>query len=188
MAAAASRSPTPAGTLDQARGGYRSVLGVASQRHGVSNAIPDCNFADLGADRRNHSGGFLSQHKRQRYRVAAFAVVDINKVDACRLDLYDGFVRFRLRNRQVHQFHYFRTTGLLYLNRFHGSPLCSRPSRSLVVSRWSFVGPFMIPTSRTHERRPSLATPKPPAVISAAGSRSNRFLGPIVELTQRNLG
>ena len=73
----------------------------------------------LAADRRNHARRFLSRHKRQRRLVAAFAVIDVDKVDARRFDLHHGFVRFRLRNRQVHQFHDFRPTRSLYLYGFH---------------------------------------------------------------------
>ena len=49
----------------------------------------------------------------------AFAVINIDKVDARRIDLHNGFVRFRLRNGQIHQFHDFGPTGLLYLYGFH---------------------------------------------------------------------
>ncbi len=102
---------------------HRRVLGITSEHRGISHTIAHRQVphvvAQIGPDRRNHARPFLSQDQRQRRLVAPFAVIDVNKVDARRRDLHHGFVRFRLRDRQLHQFHHFRPTRLLYLYGLH---------------------------------------------------------------------
>ena len=107
--------------LHQAVGRHCGVLGIAPQHRAVSYAIADSNLSYIVANRRNHARRFLSQDQRQRRLVTAFAVIDVNKVDARCLYLHHSFIRFRLRNRQVHQFHHFRPACMLDLYSFHSS-------------------------------------------------------------------
>src|SRR5258707_527243 len=96
---------------------FSSVETVAITRAPMLCAI--WTSSDPTPRRRTPPRRFLSQNQRQWRLVTALAVVNVNKVDARRRDLHHGLVRFRLRNRQVHQFHHFRSARLLDLYSFH---------------------------------------------------------------------
>ena len=110
------------GNLDQAVGGNAGILRIAAEHHGVGHPISDLHVGYVGADRNHLARSFLPRHKRDDCFVAAFAVVNINEVDACGRNLYDRVTALGLRNRKFNLFHYLRTAYVFYLNRLHNNP------------------------------------------------------------------
>src|SRR5580692_2043655 len=109
----------PSRNLHQPVRRHCRILRIASHDRRVSHRIAHRKLMHVGAHRQHHSRRFLPQHQRQRSLISSLAVVDINKVDARRLDLHHHFIRFRLRSRHLHHFHHFRPTRLLNLYSFH---------------------------------------------------------------------
>ena len=83
------------------------------------NAVTGFHRLGLRAHRRDHTCAFLADHERQRDRIPALAMVDINEVHARGGNLHYCFIGLGLWNRYLYKFESFRAARLLYLNGFH---------------------------------------------------------------------
>ena len=75
--------------LHQAIRRHSGILGVTAKYRGIGDAIANRNPFCFGPNGRNYARRLLPKHERQRCFVVALAVVNVNKVNACRLDSYD---------------------------------------------------------------------------------------------------
>src|SRR5258706_9189203 len=100
------------GNRDQAIGWYGCVLGIASQRSGIGDAVSHFHTRYIRPHRRDDACGLLTVNERERRRVTAFAEIDVDKVDARGFDLNDRLVWFGLRDGKIDQLQYFRSAGL----------------------------------------------------------------------------
>ena len=71
------------GHLDQPAGGDQPRLGIgADRRIAVSDAIADFEVGDVGPELFDHAGAFIAEHRRQRQRVDAAAIVGVDEIEA----------------------------------------------------------------------------------------------------------
>src|SRR5579862_1904342 len=100
---------------------------IAAERTTPRHAVAFLYRGNVGANLHDRTCAFLPWSERQRNLVAPFTLVDVNEINTGSGQFDDRFIRLRLWNRQIHQFHGFRPTWFLDLYRFHES-LDSRPA------------------------------------------------------------
>ena len=78
--------------------GHDRILGVRAERAGPGDAIAGPHLAHLLARRHHGARAFLAERRRQRDLVEAGALVDVDEVDAARLEPDERFTSARMRD------------------------------------------------------------------------------------------
>src|SRR5678815_5754245 len=111
---------------DQTLGRHRSVFCITTSHTRVGNAITRLHAFHFSTDGGHHSGSFLTVDERKWSRVAAFAKINVDEVDACSFDLDDSFVWPGRRDGKINESENFRSADLGNLDGFHGTGVRSQ--------------------------------------------------------------
>jgi len=83
------------------------------------DAVADRHPASVRPNGGDYPGCLLPHNQRQRGWIATFPEVNVDEVHTRGLDPDDRFIRLRLRNREIHQFHRLGPPNLPDLNGSH---------------------------------------------------------------------
>lgn len=103
-------------------GWNHGVLGVGSRNHRISNPIAWLYFADALSQRVDDTCSLTAQNAGSVHRVETDAMINIDEIDAARLDLDARFSRPGLRDWNILVGQYFRAAVIVNSNGFHEYP------------------------------------------------------------------
>lgn len=98
------------------------VLGVGSRNHRISNSVALLYSGDALAHRIDDTRSLTAESAGSIHRIKTGAMVNIDKIDAARLDLDARFSRPRFGDGNVFVGQYFRSAVIVNSNGFHDFP------------------------------------------------------------------
>ena len=94
-------------------------FGIGTLHTRISDAVTGLDVPHIGSDGFHCPGSFLPEREGQGALVAADAVIDVDEIDATRLDLHPRFALSRLWHRDFFKLQGFKSTILMYPDSFH---------------------------------------------------------------------